>query len=57
MGIYSALLGVGALIGALLGSLWGAQFGVDGLISGTSALAVAALLTVQNLPTPRVRAA
>ena len=57
MGIYSALLGVGALLGALLGRLWGARFGVDGLILGISALGVAALLTVQNLPAPRVRAA
>ena len=53
MGIYSALLGGGAL----LGRLWGARFGVDGLILGISALGVAALLTVQNLPAPRVRAA
>ena len=57
MGIYSALLGVGTLLGALLGKLWGARFGVDGLILGISTLGVAALLTVQNLPAPRVRAA
>lgn len=50
MGIYSALLGVGALLGALIGSVLGAQFGVDGLIHGTVALVVVALITIHILP-------
>ena len=50
MGIYSALLGVGALLGALIGSVLGAAFGVDGLIHGTVALVVVALVTIRNLP-------
>ena len=50
MGIYSALLGVGALRGALIGSVLGAAFGVDGLIHGTVALVVVALVTIRNLP-------
>ncbi len=49
MGVYSALLGVGALLGSLLAAALGAAFGVDGLIYGTAALAVVALLALQRL--------
>ena len=50
MGIYSALLGIGALMGALIASFLGAQFGIDGLIHGTVALVVVALMTIRRLP-------
>ena len=49
MGIYSALLGIGALMGALIASFLGAQFGIDGLIHGTVALVVVALMTIRRL--------
>ena len=50
MGIYSALLGIGALMGALIASVLGAEFGIDGLIHGTVALVAVALVTIRGLP-------
>jgi hypothetical protein len=43
MGIYSVLLSIGAIAGSLLAAGLGREFAVDGLIYGTSALALIAL--------------
>ena len=50
MGIYSALLGVGALAGSVFAGLLGARFAVDGLIAGTFVLAVVAMITIRRIP-------
>jgi MFS family permease len=49
MGIYSVLLSIGAIGGSLLAALLGSRFAVDGLIYGTSAMAVLALSLVRRL--------
>jgi MFS family permease len=49
MGIYSVLLSVGAILGSLVAAALGARFAVDGLIYGTLAMAIAALLFVHRL--------
>jgi predicted MFS family arabinose efflux permease len=49
MGIYSVLLSVGAILGSLLAAVLGKHFAVDGLIYGTLAMAVIALLFIQRL--------
>lgn len=49
MGIYSALLGVGALLGALIASALAARFAIDELIFGTLALALIAMTTLRRL--------
>jgi len=49
MGIYSVLLSVGAIVGSLIAAALGRHFAVDGLIYGTLAMAVIALLFVQRL--------
>jgi MFS family permease len=51
MGIYSVLLSVGAILGSLIAAALGRKFAVDGLIYGTLAMAVIALLFVQRLDT------
>lgn len=48
MGIYSVLLSVGAIIGSLIAAALGKRFAVDGLIYGTLAMAIAALLFVRR---------
>jgi MFS family permease len=50
MGIYSALLGIGALGGSIVAGILGARFAVDGLIYGTLVLAVLAMTTIRRLP-------
>lgn len=55
MGIYSVLLSVGAILGSLIAAVLGARFAVDGLIYGTLATAITALLFVRRLePTGEV---
>lgn len=49
MGIYSVLLSVGAIGGSLLAGTLGKIFSVDGLLLGTVALAVCALLLLHNV--------
>ena len=49
MGIYSVLLSIGAIVGSLIAAVLGKRFAVDGLIYGTLAMAVIALLFVQRL--------
>ncbi len=49
MGIYSALLGIGAAFGSGLAAALGVAFGVDGLVYGTAALAGLALLALKRL--------
>lgn len=49
MGIYSVLLSMGAIVGSLIAAVLGTRFAVDGLIYGTLAMAVVALLFVQRL--------
>jgi MFS-type transporter involved in bile tolerance (Atg22 family) len=49
MGIYSVLLSVGAIVGSLIAAILGRRVAVDGLIYGTLAMAVIALLFVQRL--------
>lgn len=51
MGIYSVLLSVGAIVGSLIAAALGRRFAVDGLIYGTLAMAIVALLFVQRLGT------
>jgi MFS family permease len=51
MGIYSVLLSVGAIIGSLIAAGLGRRFAVDGLIYGTLAMAIIALVFVQRLET------
>jgi MFS family permease len=53
MGIYSALLGIGALFGSIIAGLLGAKFAVDGLIYATFALAIVAMIFVAQLPEQR----
>jgi predicted MFS family arabinose efflux permease len=48
MGIYSVLLSIGAILGSLIAAALG-RFAVDGLIYGTLAMAVTALIFVQRL--------
>jgi MFS-type transporter involved in bile tolerance (Atg22 family) len=48
MGIYSVLLSLGAIVGSLLAGWLASMFLVDGLIYGTLAMAVTALLLVQG---------
>jgi MFS family permease len=48
MGIYSVLLSLGAIVGSLLAGWLASMFLVDGLIYGTLAMAVIALLLVQG---------
>ena len=43
MGIYSALLSIGAIAGSLLAAALGNEFAIDGLIYGTLAMAVVAI--------------
>jgi MFS family permease len=50
MGIYSALLGIGALIGSGLAGAVGAKLSVDGLIYATLALALLSMMTVRQIP-------
>jgi MFS family permease len=57
MGIYSVLLSVGAIVGSLIAAGLGRRFAVDGLIYGTLAMAIIALLFVQRLETGREFAA
>ncbi len=49
MGIYSVLLSLGAIVGSLIAAVLGVRFAVDGLIYGTLAMAIIALLFVQRL--------
>jgi MFS family permease len=49
MGIYSVLLSLGAIMGSLMAAALGSRFAVDGLIYGTLAMAVTALILVQPL--------
>jgi MFS family permease len=56
MGIYSALLGIGAIAGSLLAGMMGAQFAVDGLIVATFGLAIFAMFTIRRIPAERVAA-
>jgi MFS family permease len=51
MGIYSVLLSLGAIIGSLLAGWLGAYYSVDGLIHGTIAMAVVALVLVRRMGT------
>jgi MFS family permease len=55
MGIYSMLLSVGAIFGSLAAAVLGARFAVDGLISGTLALAAAAMMLMPGLERAEVR--
>ena len=48
MGIYSVLLSLGAIVGSLLAGGLASLFAVDGLIYGTLAMAVIALLLIQG---------
>jgi len=49
MGIYSVLLSVGAIVGSLIAAALGRVFAVDGLIYGTLAMAIVALVFVQRV--------
>lgn len=49
MGIYSALLGTGALLGSLLAGAMASHFAVDGLIFATAGLAGIAALALRRL--------
>lgn len=49
MGIYSVLLSVGAIAGSLMAAWLGRLFSVDGLIYGTFALALAALVLAKRI--------
>jgi predicted MFS family arabinose efflux permease len=50
MGIYSTLLGIGAVIGSLLAGLLGQAAGMDGLLGGTVLMSCAALLWLPREP-------
>jgi MFS family permease len=50
MGIYSALLSIGAIGGSLLAAASGDRFAIDGLIYGTLTMAVVALSLVHRVP-------
>ncbi len=54
MGIYSVLLSVGAIAGSLLAAVLGERFAVDGLIFGTLAMAVVALIFARRLESQRI---
>jgi MFS family permease len=56
MGIYSFLLGVGALIGSLLAAAAGRSLAIDGLIYVTIALAVLAVVLLSRLTPERAAA-
>ena len=49
MGIYSMLLSAGAIGGSLMAAVLGNRFAVDGLIYGTLAMAVIAMLLLGRL--------
>jgi MFS-type transporter involved in bile tolerance (Atg22 family) len=49
MGIYSALLSIGAIGGSLLAAVLGNRFSMDGLIYGTLAMAVVATALLGRL--------
>lgn len=49
MGIYSVLLSIGAIMGSLIAAGLGAHFAVDGLIYGTLAMGVIAVLLLRRL--------
>jgi MFS family permease len=49
MGIYSALLSIGAIGGSLLAAVLGSRFAMDGLIYGTLAMAVVAMALLGRL--------
>lgn len=50
MGIYSMLLGLGAIAGSLLAAALGTAWQVDGLILGTVIVAVVSLLSLKRVP-------
>ncbi|MGH8327722.1 MAG: MFS transporter [Steroidobacteraceae bacterium] len=50
MGIYSMLLGLGAIAGSLLAAALGTAWQVDGLILGTVMVAVVSLLALERVP-------
>ncbi len=49
MGIYSALLSIGAIAGSLLAAALGDRFAVDGLIYGTAVMALVAIVLLTRL--------
>ena len=49
MGIYSVLLSIGAIGGSLVAAALGDRFAVDGLIYGTLAMAVVAMVLLGRL--------
>ncbi len=49
MGIYSALLSIGAIAGSLLAAALGNEFAIDGLIYGTLAMAMVAITLLTRL--------
>jgi MFS family permease len=49
MGIYSVLLSIGAIAGSFLAAALGQALAVDGLIYGTSAMAVVAFVFVRSI--------
>lgn len=49
MGIYSALLGTGALVGSLIAGAMASRFAMDGLIFATAGLAIVAALALTRL--------
>lgn len=56
MGVYSVLLGVGAIVGSLLAAILGQAYSVDGLLYGTALAAVAAGIFLRWVPDdPRLR--
>jgi MFS family permease len=50
MGIYSTLLGIGAVVGSLLAAALGEAAELDGLLAGTVVIACAALLFLRRVP-------
>ena len=50
MGIYSALLSVGAIIGSLLAGFLGERYSIDGLLYGTVLVAIVALIFLHWVP-------
>jgi MFS family permease len=50
MGIYSTLLGIGAVVGSLLAAALGEAAELDGLLVGTVVIACAALLFLRRMP-------
>ena len=55
MGIYSALLSIGAIVGSLLAAALGSKYSVDGLIYGTLVMAAVALALLRYLQTPAMK--